>query len=175
VTTTADRFIRCRIPRGSAARWFGAIVAVAAMVGCATDKKGAKAPVKSSGKAVAVQSEPISNTDPCAMRMHDISGGFLLYYAKNQRLPQSLDELRELPGMEALPAMACPVSNKPYLYTPNGILMPERDARIILADPAPSHSRMRWVISVGEPKPNQPLLMRVVAMPESFFLLRPPQ
>ena len=109
------------------------------------------------------------------MRLHDISGAFLLYYLAHQHLPATLDELAASPALAGMPELVCPVSRRPYLYTANGILMPERNLRIILADPAPSHSRMRWAISIVEPTPNEPLQTKVIALPESFFLLRPPQ
>jgi hypothetical protein len=38
---------------------------------------------------------------------------------------------------------------------------------------APSHSNMRWAVTVGEPEvEGGPLVMKIVALPESFFLLR---
>jgi len=149
-------------------------VLMLAVVGCASAMPRAKSSPPAAAATATGDSQPISNTDACAMHLHDICGELLLHYAKHQRLPQSLEELGSPAGPIAPVDLVCPVSKKPYLYTPNGILMPERGARIILADPAPSHSRMRWAIRVEEPAPNQPLLMRVVALPESFFLLRPP-
>jgi hypothetical protein len=160
---------------GRSARWVATVCLLVMVGGCAGAPPGTKPTATGAGARMAGPSEPVSNTDACATHMHDVLGGFLLYYAENGRLPDSLDQLRILPGMGALPPMVCPVSNRPYLYTPNGILMPEQGARIILADPAPSHSRMRWAVRVEEPAPNEPLLMRVVALPESFFLLRPPE
>lgn len=155
---------------------FGLALCCTTIVGCAPGEKNrTSVSLDQSAAPAAGQSQPISNTDPCAMHLHDIGGGFLLYYATHGRLPPSLDALRSVPGLDAPGAMACPVSNQPYLYTPDGILMPEQGWRIILVDPAPSHSRMRWAIRLEEPAPNQPLLVRVVALPESFFLLRPPQ
>lgn len=138
------------------------VVALAVTVGCASNASNPRKP------AVA----PISNTDPCATKLHDVSGAFLLYYRANNRLPNSLAELENLPGDEAIGNAACPASGKPYVYTATGIYMVERGQRVILYDATPAHSGYRWAITVLEPVPDEPLQTRVVALPESFFLLR---
>jgi hypothetical protein len=111
----------------------------------------------------------ISNTDPCAGQLHDICEPLLFYYLKNHRLPGRLEELRTMPGFESID-LTCPVSKKPYLYNPVGITTAESRARIICYDPAPSHSGMRWAISIIEPEEeNGPLVTKVIALPESHF------
>lgn len=121
-----------------------------------------------------VADEPISATDACASRMHDIEGALLLYYLDHKKLPANLDELQAMPDLDEPLAFTCPVSKLPYIYNPGGIMLPEKNGRIILYDAAPSHSGMRWAIRIDDPSKDQPLVARVVALPESFFLLRPP-
>lgn len=120
---------------------------------------------------------PITATDPCASRLHDIAGGLLLYYARNNRLPERLSDLSEIPGMRQVDDLVCPVSGKPYLYSPGGIIIPGPGpgARLVVYDPTPAHDGMRWAIRVEEPTDGSPLVARVIALPESFFLLRPPE
>ena len=118
---------------------------------------------------------PITNTDPCAMRLHDLSGALLAYYAIYYEFPQDLSELTAESMVVQPPPLECPVSGIPYIYDAAGILLPERGSRIIVYDPAPSHSRMRWAITVEEPAYGGLPITKVVALPESFFLLRPPQ
>jgi hypothetical protein len=111
----------------------------------------------------------ISNTDPCASRLHDICEPLLLYYLKNGKLPGRLEELRDLPGFEQI-ELTCPVSKQAYLYNPIGITTAESRARIICYDPTPAHAGCRWAISIIEPEENNgPLITKVIGLPESHF------
>jgi hypothetical protein len=111
----------------------------------------------------------LSNTDPCASRLHDICEPLLLYYLKNHQLPARLEELRELPGFETI-ELTCPVSRQAYLYNPIGITTAENRARIICYDPTPAHAGCRWAISIIEPEAdNGPLVTKVIGLPESHF------
>jgi hypothetical protein len=147
----------------------GALIVALLIGGCASKTKTSTPPDPSHDKA---PTAPISNTDACATRMQDMCGGLLLYYQLKNRLPESLDEIKNFPGEEGVPSFNCPVSKQPYVYMPNGIFLPEKNARVIVYDAAPSHSNMRWAISIDEPQPGQPLVTKVIALPETFFLLR---
>jgi hypothetical protein len=114
--------------------------------------------------------EPIGPTDACAMRLHDLSGALLLYYIAHEDLPAALTDLPPPPGQAEL-ALTCPVSNRPYVYVPRGIFMPQRNTRVVLHDLLPSHAGMRWAVTIEEPQPGAPLVTEVILLPESFFLL----
>lgn len=119
---------------------------------------------------------PITNTDPCAMRLHDICGAMLFYYFNHYELPQSLADLEPISEDQPLPPMICPVTQVPYIYNLDGIYLPERNSWIILYDPAPAHSRMRWAVTVQQPPDETEMLVtKVIGLPERFFVLRPPQ
>ena len=118
---------------------------------------------------------PITNTDPCATRLHDLSGALLFYLHVHGELPPDLQTLAAADLGPPLSPLACPVSNQPYVYNPSGIYLAEQRSYVVLFDPAPSHSRMRWAITVEEPADGGLPITKVVALPESFFLLRPPQ
>ena len=120
------------------------------------------------------QVSPLSNTDPCAMRMHDLCGALLMYYFTHSRLPERLEELATIPGAEEPLSFVCPSTNTPYIYTLDGITIPERRTSIIVFDPSPAHAGLRWAISIEEPQVGQPLVTKVLALPESFFVVRPP-
>src|SRR5262245_21737862 len=78
------------------------------------------------------QSGALSNTDPCAMRLHDISGAILFYYASHHQLPPTLAELRAMPGFDQL-EFICPESNLAYVYAPGGLPAPNQPgAKIIV-------------------------------------------
>jgi len=143
------------------------VLALASASGC-SNPKNTKATKDLSKQPVAVV-VPITNTDPCAMRMHDISGALLLYYQKHRRLPQSLAQLKELefPGLEEF---TCPASKQPYVYLAAGISSPEAGSRIVLWDPTPAHDHHRWAVSIVMPETEQsPLVTKVIALPASGF------
>jgi len=86
--------------------------------------------------------------DACGERLHDLCGSLLRYYAAHKRLPQTLEELA---GAASVPAasLVCPLSGKPYVYDPAGLPLPNRQGRLVLVDPEPSHAGMRWGILTG--------------------------
>ena len=112
---------------------------------------------------------PITNTDPCATRLQDISGDLLLYYAMNHHLPQQLSELAQLPDIGPLPEFVCPVSHQPYIYQRQGIPLPEQQSRIVLYDATPAHSGLRWAITMNDPQAGQSIIMKVIALRDSYF------
>lgn len=110
---------------------------------------------------------PITNTDPCATRLHDLCGPLLLYYSVQGRLPERLTELVDVPGPERVRELVCPVSGRPYIYDPSGIPGLEPGARVIIYDPLPSHSGIRWGISIKLPDGDGALIAKVIGLPES--------
>jgi hypothetical protein len=77
-------------------------------------------------------------------------------------------------GFEKL-ELTCPVSKLPYVYNPIGIITLDNQPRMVCYDAAPSHSGMRWAITVVEPRDNSAnLIAKVVAVPESAFTLKLP-
>jgi hypothetical protein len=142
--------------------------------GAAGASTGAAAPNPVGEKRVTTPVAPITNTDACATRLHDLCEPLLFYYLKNHKLPGRLDELKGEPGFDGPVDLTCPVSHLPYVYNPVGILTAVSRSRIIAYDAAPSHSGMRWAISIIEPEDNGPLIARVVALPESHFQLNIP-
>jgi hypothetical protein len=161
----------------------GVLLAAVLLAGCGGAARGGKAaPPQATGPGTGAVGEsttttpvaPITNTDACATRLHDLCEPLLFYYLKNHNLPPRLEDLQGLPGFEGQVDLRCPVSHLPYVYNPAGILTAESRARIIAYDAAPSHSGMRWAISIIEPEDNGPLIARVVALPESHFQLSIP-
>lgn len=149
------------------------IVCAALLCSCAArpaPRSGDTPPSAQQGTPV----EPITSTDPCAMRLHELAGALLLHFLTHNTLPQELSQLTASAEMGAELELVCPVSQRPYGYNPTGIYMAERGEYVIVHDPAPSHAGMRWAITIEEPLPGRPLVAKVIALPESFFVLRPP-
>jgi len=146
-----------------------AVLMVAVAAGCAGKKQppaGSRATTKKtqSSRAPASSSRLNSNTDPCAMRLHDLCAPLLLFYARYQQLPTKIDELAQVPGV-SVPELACPASGAKYVYNLNGPSGRDAGTRIILYDATPAHAGHRWGIEVREPTPGQALVAKVVVMP----------
>ena len=105
--------------------------------------------------------------DPCADRLHDICGPLLLYYAAHKELPESLADL-DGTGSDATPA--CPITRKPYVYNRNGLQVSGRPGRLIIYDAVACQSGTRCGILVETPRPGQPLVTRVIRVPETALL-----
>ena len=152
------------------ATMFVMLAAAAAAAGCASSSPASSSPARPADARASAERWN-SNTDPCAMRMHDACAPLLLYFGRYQRLPDRIEELAQVPGV-TVPELACPESGRPYIYDPQGPPGLEAGTRIILYDPTPAHAGRRWTIVVREPKPGQALVVNVVAVPESVFAKR---
>lgn len=113
-------------------------------------------------KQVAAAHDP--NLDPCAIRLHDLSGPLLLYYSSHLRFPDSLDDLKAMPGFSDIGPFVCPVSNQPYDYTPDGVPSPDDGWFIILADSTPAHDGLRWAVSIRKPELGGSLVTKVIIL-----------
>jgi hypothetical protein len=155
-----------------------AMVAIVAgltgLAGCAADAQTPAAKSSRAGKssssssAKASASRWNSNTDPCAMRLHDVCAPLLLYFGRYETLPAQIEELAQVPGV-SVPELTCPVSGQNYIYNPGGPPGLEAGTRIILYDATAAHDGRRWGIVVREPAPGKALVVNVVAVPEAVF------
>lgn len=116
----------------------------------------------------AVGDRPNELTDPCAGRLHDLSGLLLMYYALKKEMPATLEELAPLADGEFTPA--CPASGRPYVYVPQGLQSASAGERsLILYDAAPAHRGLRWGIFVAPPREGQPPATWVILMSDEVF------
>jgi hypothetical protein len=108
-------------------------------------------------------------SDPCASRLQEISGQILFYYALNRKLPEKLDDLRPLADIDTVTDYTCPVTGQPYVYAPQPLRSPGMTRLLVVYDAAPGKDGRRWCITIGEPKPGQPLATWVEQIPEPLF------
>jgi hypothetical protein len=101
------------------------------------------------------------------MRLHDVCAPMLLFYGRYQTLPDKIDELAQVPGVE-VPELVCPVSGQKYIYNVHGPSGTDAGTRIILYDATPAHAGHRWGIQIREPAPGQALVAKVVLVPETL-------
>jgi hypothetical protein len=117
---------------------------------------------------------PVTNTDPCAMRLHDLCGALLLYFGLRQELPTKIEDLVAVPGFEHLAnELSCPASSLPYVFNRDGLLLAEQNSLVIIYDRSPAHIGMRWGIAIDKSEPGMALVARVVILPESMFTFVP--
>lgn len=153
------------------------VVFAFAMSGCQSNKPANQKKQKQQTTAQPAlqqqpRSNPLSKAGGCDARLQDIGGLFLMYSLLNHRLPESLDELRTIPGASDVGDFTCPVSKQQYIYNRAGIPVPSGAGRIILYDPAPSHDGQRLCLSLSETGQGGALVVKVVALPEIFFKAR---
>lgn len=121
--------------------------------------------------AGAVRTRPPTVNDPCAERLHDLCGRILLLYSASGDLPETLEALARV-GAGPLPPLVCPSSGQPYIYNREGVRIKGRAGRLVLYDPAPSHTGMRWAVFVETGEGSRPLTTRVVLLPEKSLTAR---
>ena len=181
----------------NSSRWAGGVLAVAVAMagllagGCVTetrqeqggpvtvvrtkDARSAKPPRQASRQTrpprdPSAPPKPNDLTDPCAARMHDLSGLILQYYAVNRQLPERVEELAPLAEIGQEFNATCPVSGRPYVYAPGGLQSSAGGERyLILYDAEPSHGRLRWGVFVAPPREGQPPATWVILMSETVF------
>ena len=130
----------------------------------------ATSPATQAGQAPsAVNLSDITQSDPCATRMHDISGVLLMYYAVNRQLPEKLAELQPIADVPL--EFTCPLSHLQYVYIPQGLRAEGKSKAIILHDAAASHGGTRWCTLMPNSLTQTTQSLEVVQMPESVFRL----
>ncbi|HEV2296157.1 MAG TPA: hypothetical protein VGR35_20100 [Tepidisphaeraceae bacterium] len=146
-----------------------------ALAGCGAQSKqpttvtSATSALTSQLHSPARSAQRLTISDPCPTRLHDICGPLLVYLTTNYRLPEHLDELRQMPGSEPIGEFVCATSKQPYVYNPAGIIGANVAQRAVIYDAAPTHSGYRWAIVIKEATPSAPFIAEVVAWPESRF------
>ena len=108
---------------------------------------------------------PSVEADACSERLHDLSGRLLLHYSLHRRLPPTLEAMEAFDPENPVP-FVCPVSEKPYVYRPEGLQVPGRPGRLVLYDAAPCHSGMRWGVFVDGAGDARRLIARVILIPD---------
>jgi hypothetical protein len=158
-----------------------AIVVSSLAVGCASDSRDSAKDAKRQKRSQIPDPAPdqpgkrtaqiSSSADACADRLHALCGPLLYYYAVKHRLPERMEELSDIAGPDPAVAFFCPVSGKPYVYNPAGLPRGGgKEGLMILYDPEPSHSGLRWAVTAKEPKTTgQPLITDVVVEKELTF------
>jgi len=125
---------------------------------------GAAAPA-----ARSAQIEQAIGANPAGMRLQEISGALLEYYAIHGRLPAALAELQSLPDLDQPLNLVSPTSGKPYGYAPQGLKSPTDTREIVVYDIASDASGLRYVILLRRPRAREAAATWVDRIPEAKF------
>jgi hypothetical protein len=123
----------------------------------------------SSGDGGMTSPDQLLSTDPCASRLQDIGGTLLLYYSVNRHMPAKLEEIKPLADFDQDLQFTCPLSGKPYGYTPTGLAAVGKEKRIVVYDSEPSHNGKRWCVFMPPPRPGKAMSVEVLEVPEGLF------
>jgi hypothetical protein len=148
--------------------------------GCVTETTKVGVPTEQVGTAApspphqTLSPDEAVDSDPSAIRLHDIAGALLQYYALNKRLPDRLEEAATLADADQPLQLISPASGKPYGYVPQGLVLEGRKKRIIVFDPGP-HQGLRWCVFIADQtQPGGAQSVEVLPVPEGVFgLYRP--
>ncbi|MDB5302986.1 MAG: hypothetical protein JWM97_535 [Phycisphaerales bacterium] len=113
--------------------------------------------------------DPLEFKDPCAARLHDISGAMLLCYAVNHQLPAQLQDLSKYAELDQTLEFTCPESHQPYVYVREGLPAPSGGRRLVLYDATPVHKGTRWAILMRPSGPGQSAAAWVVQLSEPML------
>jgi len=165
---------------------FCASIGLMAMVGCQTSPAPAPIPAgprsidySSQADTVTDTGEPVTpdtivSTDPAAERLQDIGGFLLLYYSEQRQLPQSLDDLAQMPGGDSLD-LTSPRTGTKFDYYPNGLWSSDHPNKCIVACDPVAGGSIRWCLLMTPPANGAALVVTVVAIPEQNFRKYHPQ
>lgn len=131
--------------------------------------RGAPSDPQSDPAARPEQIENALHSDPCALRLQQIGGALLEYYAIHGRLPTRLEDLSTLTDLEQPLSFSCPGTGKPLVYVPSGLVRLADPQPIVLFDPTVDRARLRWVIRLRRPTPREAGTTFVEHLPESVF------
>ena len=109
-------------------------------------------------------------SDPCAARLHEISGAMLAYHAVYGRMPRAIEELKTIQGpADATLEFTCPASGEAYVYVPSGLRLPGEARQVVVHDRSPGPAGLRWVILMQPPRGRQTAATLVTRLTEPEF------
>jgi hypothetical protein len=115
------------------------------------------------------------NSDECSAHMqNDIEQALAIYLLNNRnQLPDTLEQLKQVPGIGPTLNLNCPVTGTPYIYSAAGLFLPpeakEEKRRVILWEPTPSHHGCRACLLIPRLVAGQSVAMEVKPIPEVMF------
>jgi hypothetical protein len=105
--------------------------------------------------------------------MQEIEGALLVYLSNNNnQLPDTLDQLKEVPGLGPGLNLTCPVTGQPFMYAAQGLFLPpesREDRKLIVWEPTASHNGSRACLLIPRLEHGRSVAMEVKLIPETEF------
>jgi hypothetical protein len=116
--------------------------------------------------AAAAADDTALATDPCAIRLQDISSAMLFYVIQHKEMPHTLEDVRILGGTAAADPkfFTCPTTGQPYIYVRAGLSVPGQERLLVVYDSVADSAGLRWGIVAAPADGNRPLTMLVVRL-----------
>ncbi|MEX0775583.1 MAG: hypothetical protein WD042_07690 [Phycisphaeraceae bacterium] len=92
------------------------------------------------------------NVNPVALRLHDLAGPLLEYFAVYRQFPAALEDLRTARIVSSDAVLTDPSSGLRFAYTPDGPTVPGYTGRLLASQSDRSDPRGVWVLLVSQPK-----------------------
>lgn len=144
------------------------LILAAAMFGGCQAKPQAKPIVQQPTEADESAAALDQATDPCALRLQDIIGQLLAYYALYHQMPAKLEDLKPLADAGMDTTYACPESKEPYVYLGEGVEANGLRDRLMVYDKSAVHHGVRWAITMKPPVAGQ-IQMFVIPMNQKLM------
>lgn len=108
-----------------------------------------------------------ATAEACWNNMHELSGYLLQYYFLHREFPEHLADLQPVVDVGRMLSLACPVSGKPYLYFPSGLVALDEKRRLVVVDAEAVHAGGRCAIVATPSEGSQPVALWVIRIDEA--------
>jgi len=127
------------------------------LMGCASPSGSAAKAQQSADKATAGLAQLDPNTDPTAIRLHELAGALLEYQVRHGRYPAKLSELKGSMA-EGQSVTVDPATGKMFEYSSGGRQVEGFPGRLIAWQPTGRQVDVRWGLFAGPAGPGQAAL-----------------
>ena len=150
------------------------MVLPALLIGCQPTPAGPPKAVDISSAPLPTDRPPTADetvaSDASATRLHDIVGVLLLYYIEHHNhMPDTLEQIKPYADVGTDLNFISPYSGQPYVYSSAGLYAAGQDRRIIIWDPVPNKSGIRWCVLMPRVEPGKPVVPEVVPIQTKAF------
>ena len=107
--------------------------------------------------------------DPTAVHLHELAGRLLEFKALNQRLPDKLDDLGDIPGTTPRPAGLDPATGKAFVYLPQGPKFKSLPGRLIVYQSTSTGRAGSWCLLINDQNSDGRIVTYVQRVPDEIL------
>lgn len=106
-----------------------------------------------------------ANLNPVAMRLHDLAGALLRYFAAHRELPGALADLQTGGFVSDGQGLMDPASGEPFAYRPQGGQVAGFPGELVVRQPITDPRGVVWGVLLSDAKGDGRWVARVVCVP----------